>query len=116
MSGDVRSLRQLFSDVSRPKPSGLAPVCVPIRPVRAAGAAVLSTADGLEPVCDFGVLRWAVQLEAGPVAVEQQPAHEDHEAPEVIFIQASDRPDQLSIDRHEQPFLGSRLPKRPKQG
>ena len=106
-SGHVCTFWELFSDVAGPKPAFLTPIGVPVRPVRAAGAAILSAADGFEAVSDLRVLRGAILLETGAIALKEQPPHEDHQTPEVVFVKAPDGPDQLSIDRHEQPFLGS---------
>jgi len=99
-SGDVSPFWELLSDVTGPKPAFLTPVRVPVRAVRASGAAVFATADGLEPIGDLRVLRRTILLEARSVAVKQKPPHEDHQTPEVVLVQASDGPDQLSIDRH----------------
>jgi len=106
-SGHVCDFWELFSEVAGPKPGFLTPTGVPVRPVRAAGAAILSAADGFEAVSDLRVLRGAILLETGAIALKEQPPHEDHQTPEVVFVKAPDGPDQLSIDRHEQPFLGS---------
>jgi hypothetical protein len=98
---DVSPLGELLSDVAGPKPAFFTPVRVPIRPMRAARTALFAAADGLEPVGDLRVLRWTILLETGSVAMKQKPPDEDHQAPEVVLVQASDGPDQLSIDRHD---------------
>src|SRR5438445_1879412 len=102
-SGDVCPFWELFSYVTRTKTSVLSPVGVPIRSVWTAGAPVFPAAHGFEAIRDLGVLRGAVLLETGPVAVKEQAPHEDHEAPEVVLVQASDGADQLSFDRHDDP-------------
>jgi len=107
MSGDLRALRRLFPDVARSKPSVLAPVGVPVRSVRAPGAAVFPTAHWLEPIGDFCMLGRSVLLEPGAVAMEEQAAHEDHQTPQVVLVEAPDGSDEISFDRHEEAFLGS---------
>jgi hypothetical protein len=100
MSGDVCAFGQLFSDVPRTEAPALTPVRVPVRPVRASGAAVLPALDRLEPVGDFRLLGGAFRVEAGAVAVKQQPSYEDHQAPKVVLVEPSDGADEIAFDRH----------------
>jgi hypothetical protein len=100
MSGDVCALRQLLSDVPRTEAPALTPVRVPVRPVGASGAAALPALNRFQPVGDFRLLGRAFRVEAWAVAVKQQPSDEDHQAPKVVLVEPSDRPDELTFDRH----------------
>jgi hypothetical protein len=68
--------------------------------VRAAGAAGPSASYGFLTECDLSTPSRGGILELQPLSGDQKAAGEDHEAPEVILIEASDLTDQVAIKWH----------------
>jgi hypothetical protein len=88
---------KLLSDVSGPEPPSLPPVGVPVGPVRAAGAVSSSASYGFLTECDLSTPTRGSALELLPLSRHQEAAGEDHEAPEVVLIQASHLTDKVAI-------------------
>jgi hypothetical protein len=68
--------------------------------VRAAGAVCPSASYGFLTECDFPTPAGGSALKFLPFSGDQEAAGEDHEAPEVVLIEASDLTDQIAIKWH----------------
>lgn len=68
--------------------------------MRAAGAVCPSASYGFLTECDFSTPARGSALELLPLSGDQEAAGEDHEAPEVVLIEASDLTDQIAIKWH----------------
>lgn len=68
--------------------------------MRAAGAVCPSASYGFLTECDFSTPAGGSALKFLPFSGDQEAAGEDHEAPEVVLIEASDLTDQIAIKRH----------------
>src|SRR5438876_2664053 len=94
---DVRG--ELLADVPGAQPALLAPVRVPVRPMRAPGAILPAAPDVLLPVCH---LPSPLDLHARIAALpgDEESPDEDQEPAQVELVQFADLPHEVAIDGH----------------
>jgi hypothetical protein len=94
------------ADVARPDASALTPVGVPVGTVRTAGASGFTALNTLEPEANLPGLRAAGRFRLGRgVVLDEEPAYEDQEAPEVVLVESPDLPDETSLDGQMRSYL-----------
>src|SRR5256885_6843520 len=100
--GGVGVRGELLADVAGAEAALLAPVGVPVRPVRAAGAVLASAPNVL-----LSVRHLPRALHVGPgvaaLAGDEEPPDEDQETPEVELVEVADLAHEVTIDRHLRP-------------
>src|SRR5438105_4526351 len=97
-----RFFGQILADVAGPDPSSLPPVGVPVGAVRATGATPLPAADGLPAIADLAGAGadHLIGAERKVPALDEEAPGEDHQAPEVIFVEGADVSDQAAVEAH----------------